>query len=106
MIWIHLPFRTSFWRLLKRTFSRGLTRKQLYTDTGPHESLSLSFFSRRSILWWSISMHRPSTRTRRERIAALRPGVRVYELTTPREVEDFVAAVTQSIGTRDPESVG
>jgi adenylate kinase family enzyme len=96
MVWIHLPFHTSFWRLLKRTVSRGITRTQLYTATGPHESLRLSFFSRRSILWWSISMHRRSTKVRRERIAVLPPQVRVYELRSAREVNGFVAALEEA----------
>ena len=93
MVWIHLPFRTTFWRLLKRTVSRGIMRTQLYTPTGPHESLALSFFCRRSFLWWSISAHRSSSEKRRERIAALPPEVRVYELRSPREVEAFAYAV-------------
>jgi adenylate kinase family enzyme len=93
LVWIHLPFGTSFWRLLKRTVSGGIRRTQHYPPDGPRESLTLSFFSKRSILWWSISMHRPWTQATGERIADLRPEVRAYELRSPREVEAFVRAV-------------
>jgi adenylate kinase family enzyme len=93
MVWIHLPFRTSFWRLLRRTVSRGARRTRLYTPTGPRESLALSFFSRRSILWFALTSHPQAAERRRSRIAALRPEVRVYELRTPREVEAFVREV-------------
>jgi adenylate kinase family enzyme len=89
MIWIHLPFRTSFWRLLQRTVRRGWARTQLYTSTGPRESLRQSFFSRKSILWWGISMHRGATRSRRVRVDALPGSVKVYELRSAREVEAF-----------------
>jgi adenylate kinase family enzyme len=93
MVWIHLPFRMTFWRLLKRTVPRGIKQTRLYTETGPHESLRQTFLSRQSILWWAISSHRGYAEKRRERIAALRPEVRVYELRSPREVEAFVRAV-------------
>jgi adenylate kinase family enzyme len=98
MVWIHLPFRTSFWRLLKRTIPRGVKQTQLYTPTGPHESIRQTFFSRQSILWWSITSHRGSSEKRRERIAALPPHVRVYELRSPQEVEAFVQAVQSQVG--------
>jgi adenylate kinase family enzyme len=93
LVWLLLPFRISFWRLLKRTLSRGWTRTQLYTPTGPHESLRMSFTSKESIRWWAISAHRRSNRSRRERIASLRPDIAVYEITTPRDIEVFLAAV-------------
>jgi adenylate kinase family enzyme len=93
IVWLHLPWRVSFLRLLRRTVPRALTRKRLYTPSGPRESLALTFLSRRSILWWSISHHRAHVRTVRERFAALPPQVRVYELTSAKEVEAFVRAI-------------
>jgi adenylate kinase family enzyme len=97
MVWIHLPFRTSFWRLLKRTIPRGIKQTRLYTPTGPHESLRQTFLSKQSILWWGITAHRSSSRKRRERIAALPSSVRVYELRSPGEVEDFLSAVKRQV---------
>jgi adenylate kinase family enzyme len=96
LVWINLTFRVSFWRLLKRTLSRGWTRTRLYTPDGPHESLRMAFTSKESILWWAISTHRRSNRSRRERIAALRPEVLVYELTTVPAVKAFLAAFESS----------
>jgi adenylate kinase family enzyme len=93
MVWIHLPFRTSFWRLLKRTIPRGIKQTQLYTPTGPHESIRQSFFSRQSILWFALTSHPQAASRRQTRIAALPPHVRVYELRSPQEVEAFVQAV-------------
>jgi adenylate kinase family enzyme len=91
MVWLHLPWRVSFWRLLQRTVARAWDQKPLYNPEGPTESWRLSFFDRRSILWWSISTHRSSTRSRRERIAALPAHVRVHELRSVREVAAFRA---------------
>jgi len=106
MVWLHLPFRTTFWRLLKRTVPRGIRQTRLYTPTGPHESIRQTFFSKQSILWWSISLHRGSGQKRRERIAALPSNVRVYELRSPGEVEEFLRAVQRRAQTAAaPETV-
>jgi adenylate kinase family enzyme len=90
LIWIHLPWRTSFWRLLQRTFGRAWTRESLYYEGGPRESWRLSFFSRESILWWSITRHRYSIERRRESIAQMPPSIRVYELRSAREVDSLL----------------
>jgi adenylate kinase family enzyme len=91
LLWIHLPWRVSFWRLFQRTVSRAWTKQPLYYEGGPQESWRLSFFDRKSILWWSISKHRSSTRARRERFAGLPDHLRRYELRSAREVEAVVA---------------
>jgi adenylate kinase family enzyme len=102
LIWLRLPWRVTFWRLLQRTVARAIDQKPLYNENGPHESWRQSFLSRRSILWWSISMHRPSTRSRRERIAALPPHVRVHELRSPREVREFLSRLPMAAQTPNP----
>jgi adenylate kinase family enzyme len=92
LLWLHLPWRVSFWRLLQRTILRAIDQKPLYNENGPHESWRQTFFSRKSILWWSISHHRAGVRTVVSRIAELRPEVRVYELRTSREVNALLRA--------------
>jgi adenylate kinase family enzyme len=91
LIWLHFPWRVSFWRLLKRTVSRARSREPLYYEGGPQESWRLSFLTRRSILWWSISHNRAAARLTRGRIASLAPHVRIYELRSSREVHEFLA---------------
>lgn len=104
LIWLRLPWRTSFRRLFWRTVSRAWTRQPLYNPTGPRESWRLSFLSRKSILWWSISHHRAHIRSTRERLARLGPGVTVYELRSPAEVDSFIQKVAASTptGTSSP----
>jgi adenylate kinase family enzyme len=92
LISLDLPWRMSFWRLLKRTTGRVWTKEPLYNQDGPHESWRLSFMSRESILWWSITNHRRRKRTTAEAFAARVEGARTYRLKTSREVEAFVAA--------------
>jgi adenylate kinase family enzyme len=92
LVWLHLPWRLSFWRLFWRSVSRAVTREPLYHQDGPRESWRLLFMNRKSILWWSISHHRAGVRNTRERIAALPSSVRTYELRSPQEVVTFLSA--------------
>ncbi len=93
LLWVHLPWRVSFWRLLRRTIARAWDQTPLYNENGPHESWRQSFLSRSSILWWSISMHRDRERTIPERIAALPPAIRIRELRSAREVDALVKSL-------------
>jgi len=86
LIWLRLPWRVSFWRLLKRTVPRVIDGREIYEGSPARESLRLSFFDRRSILWWSITQHRNTTRKFQRRIEVLPPHVRVLELRSAREV--------------------
>jgi adenylate kinase family enzyme len=97
LIRVGLPWRVSFWRLFRRTVTRAWTREPLYNPEGPTESWRMTFFSRRSILWWSISRHRGTIERQRGRIAALEPHVTVHELRSPREVDAFLRAVGEDV---------
>lgn len=90
LFWLHLPWRVSFWRLLQRTITGAITKEPLYEGSPARESWRLAFFSRRSILLWSITHHRSGARNIRKRIAALPSGVRAYELTTAEEVKALI----------------
>jgi len=96
VLWLRLPWRVSFWRLLKRTMGRAWTQAPLYAGSPAHESWRLAFLSRNSILWWSISHHRAHVRNVRGRIAALPDSIRIFELRSAREVEAFLEAATTS----------
>ncbi|XOV84017.1 MAG: adenylate kinase [bacterium] len=61
LIWIDLPFFTTTYRVTRRAISRSLSQKELWPGTGNMESLQRAFFSRKSVIWWSMTHHR-STR--------------------------------------------
>jgi adenylate kinase family enzyme len=100
VVWLHLPWRTSFRRLLVRTVTRAWSQEPVFDERGPRESWRLSFLSSKSILWWSISHHRTGVRTVRQRLAMLPEHVRVYELRSPREVDAFFEGVKQEAESR------
>jgi adenylate kinase family enzyme len=92
LISLDVPWRTSFWRLFKRTVTRAWTREPLYNPAGPRESWRLSFMSRNSILLWSITNHQRRKRTTADAFASAPPGAMKYRLRTHREVEAMVRA--------------
>jgi hypothetical protein len=87
-IWLHLPWRTSFSRMVRRTLRRARTRELLWG--AQHESLRTQLFSsKNSLWWWGIHHHRTSVRNTRRLVESLE-GVRVYEL---RSAEDVAALI-------------
>ena len=93
IIWLLLPFRLTFWRLLKRTVRRAWTRELLWGTN--RESWRTSFLSRESILWWSITRRTAHYETMSRRLREIDHG-EVIKLRSDREVEEFVASVTGS----------
>jgi adenylate kinase family enzyme len=51
LVWLHLPWRMSFWRLFWRSVSRAWSQEPLYHEQGPRESWRLLFMNKKSILW-------------------------------------------------------
>lgn len=92
LISLDVPWRVSFVRLFKRTVGRAWTREPLYNANGPAESWRGTFFSRQSILLWSITNHQQRKRRTVEAFAKTAPGTRLIRLKTEREVEALVQA--------------
>jgi adenylate kinase family enzyme len=89
LVWLDLPFPLVFWRLLRRTIRRALTREDLW-GTGNRESFVRTFFTRQSILWWAIRTHLKNRRRFTIECAFLGKDKKVVRLRTPREVEAFI----------------
>ena len=53
VVWADLPYPVIFWQVLLRTLRRSITQEELWA--GNRESLTKAFFSRDSILLWSLS---------------------------------------------------
>ena len=92
LVWLNHPFRIVFWRALRRTISRAITRKELYS--GNRETFAQAFFSRESILWWVITTFR---RRRREYQAVFQrgdfPHLGVVELKRPADADRLLQSL-------------
>ena len=91
VVWLRLPLRVSFWRLLKRTMSRALRRELLWGTN--RESWRLSFLSRDSLLVYAFTMGRHTGDKARRIREAIPQGTTLYELRSAREAEAFLAGL-------------
>jgi adenylate kinase family enzyme len=96
LIWLNLPWRVSFSRMVRRTLQRSWKRELLWG--AQHEDFKTQFFSKNSLIWWGIHHHRTSVRRTRQLVESMQ-GIRVYELRSPADVRKLVeAAKRQSSG--------
>ena len=91
VVWLHLPLRVTFWRLLKRAVGRSLRRQSLWGTN--FESLRLSFFSRGSLLLYSLSKGRHSGAGARRLRDSIPPSIPLHELRSRRQIEAFLAGL-------------
>ena len=85
IVWLDLPLRRTWPRLLRRTVRRLYTRELICGAN--RESFRQAFLSRDSILLYSLRTYR---RTRVSR-AEWTGGYRVVRLRSPREVDEYLA---------------
>ena len=88
---LRLPWRVSFWRLLKRTITRAWTKEPLWGIN--YESWRLALLSRDSILLWSITHHRAHARNVERDLERIPHRASVIELHSSREVTAFLRSV-------------
>jgi adenylate kinase family enzyme len=89
VVWLNLPFRLVFFRMLRRIFRRSLTREELWQ--GNRETLLRHFFTRKSMLLWVVKTYGKNKRKYHRLFG--NPDlaqVRKIELKSPREVAAFL----------------
>ena len=91
VVWLRLPLRVTFWRLLLRTVSRAWRRESLWGTN--YESWRLAFFSRDSLLLYALTRGRHAGRKARRLRGSIPPGIALHELRSAREVEAFLAGM-------------
>lgn len=57
VIWLDYSFALTVSRSVRRAIARSLNRKELWPGTGNRESFRTSFFSKNSIILWSVKNH-------------------------------------------------
>ena len=92
VVWLRLPFRVVYWRLLARTMTRSWRREELWS--GNRESFRLAFFSRDSILLWGLTHFRAHFRNVGRDLATIPHQATVHELRSAREVDDLLASLS------------
>jgi adenylate kinase family enzyme len=86
VVFLDPPYHTVLRRSLWRTFSRSLSKHELWN--GNRETFR-NAFSKDSIVLWAIRTHRPLRAKMAERLA----GDNVIQLRSPREVEEWFQSI-------------
>jgi adenylate kinase family enzyme len=87
VIWLDLPRRTIMWRVIRRSVSRAITRRELWN--GNRESVRDWLSPEHPIRWaWTHAARRSRETAERE---ARFPGVTVVRLRTAREARRWLA---------------
>jgi adenylate kinase family enzyme len=89
VVWLDLPMYVRLARLLRRTVERIVHREQLWT--GNRETVRNAFFSRDSLIYFTLKWYRPRRRVYPERLAAF-PSIR---LRSRAEVEQFLSSASR-----------
>jgi len=89
VVFLDLPFWLTLRRVLWRTGSRLVSRRELWN--GNRETFR-NTFSRDSIVWWVITQHGKYRQKWPPRYEAL-PQLRVVRLHSPREVRNFLQSI-------------
>ena len=86
VVWLDLPWRVMFWRMLRRSIQRAFDRQVI---CGSNVESWRNFFSRNS-LWWYYIANRKSLTHRGERFLLMVPAkVPVIRIRSPRELDAF-----------------
>lgn len=92
VIWIDYSFSRTLFQALKRALSRSLSGKELWPGTGNKEKFSTSFFSRESIIWWTIKTFKSN---RQRYLKAFEhpdyQHIQFIRLTDPKKTQAFLS---------------
>jgi adenylate kinase family enzyme len=95
VVWLRLPWRVSYLRMVWRSLSRAITRKELWN--GNRESFRLLFMDRESLLLWGIMQHRPSQERIRKALTGTAHNAEVFEVKSNAELERLVARLAREL---------
>ncbi len=88
VVWLRLPFRVTFWRLLKRTIERCWTGELLWGNN--RESVRQSFFSRDSLLFYAWNHRREYHERIGQTLEEIPHNATVHRLSSAEEVKKFL----------------
>lgn len=92
VVWLDYSFTKTLLRAIKRAFRRSLTQEELWEGTGNRESFRKSFFSKDSIILWTIKTHGQVRKKYENYMSDPRfSHIKFVRLRSDDEVEKFLA---------------
>lgn len=98
VVWIDFSRSRTLWQSVRRACKRAWSGEELWPGTGNRESFGKVFFSRESVIWWSITSR---ARQRERYLAAMADPawahIEFMRLGSPAELERYVAEFADRI---------
>lgn len=106
VVWLDYPFAITLLRALKRAIRRAWTQEELWEGTGNRESFRKSFFSKDSIILWTIKTHHQVRKKYENNMQDPKYShIKFVRLKSDAEVEFFLAQQAHGVATMpDPMS--
>ncbi len=92
VVWLRLPWRVVYPRLVRRTLRRSRSGELLW-GVNRERMRDQLFVPRKSMLWWGISHWRIGNRQTAEALRSMPDQARVVTLRSDREVRAFLASL-------------
>ena len=97
VVWLNYSRATILCRVIRRTLQRTLRRERLWG--GNRESLAKAFFSKESIILWSLSTFVKNQQNYTElKKSVAYSALQWHVLNSPREAEQFLAEICSKMG--------
>jgi adenylate kinase family enzyme len=96
-IWLHLPWRVTYWSMLKRTVRRYVRQEELWN--GNRETLRNHFADRDSLLLWGITQHRRSERNAHAALYDTRHDAEIFEVRSRSSLDGLVERFVREAAT-------
>lgn len=91
VIWLDYSFVRTFFQALIRAVKRSITKEELWAGTGNRESFTKSFFSKDSIILWTVKTHGKVKRKYRHYMKDEKySGIRFLRLKSPSDSKSFL----------------
>ncbi len=97
VIWLDYSFSRVLYQAVQRAIIRGLKREELWAGTGNRESLFKTFFTRQSILLWTIQTYDRMKERYEQLEADPHRSFGFVRLRCPREAEKFLQESGQGL---------
>ena len=97
IIWLDFSFSRTLFQAIKRSTSRAITKKELWSNTGNKESFSRALLSRKSILLWVLQTYKKNRRFYNSAMADKKYShIKFIRLTSPKECSNFLCNLKNS----------
>ena len=96
IIWVDYSFARTLYQAIRRAIIRSWTQQELWPGTHCRESFRKSFFSRDSIILWTLKTWRQNRRRYGALLADSRyQHLHFVHLTSPKQSQQFIASLSR-----------